>query len=211
MEFNLSAAAIKVAILLLPGFISYSIYRKLVGRGDRRTWEELFIILTFSLVSYLALVAIVKLLGISPKVSVSEMFTNEKSVIELWIVLGACGVGLIAPYLAAYIYNWKLVNKIGIRIRASKRDGFEEVWLCLHDRDDWEWAIVRDHREKLVYYGKVERYSSSPGLRELIMKDVEVYNEEDGRHLGDMEEFYLARQPDEISIEIVRRGSGEQK
>jgi hypothetical protein len=59
----------------------------------------------------------------------------------------------------------------------------------------------RDFENKIVYSGWVISYSETEKLRELVLRDVEIFDF-DGQFLFGMPMVYLARSPENIHIEF---------
>ena len=66
-----------------------------------------------------------------------------------------------------------------------------------------EWIVLRDHRFGLAYKGWIQLYSDSGMSRELLLNDVEVFDNASGARLYDVARFYVSRDQHEISVEIT--------
>lgn len=88
-------------------------------------------------------------------------------------------------------------------IGATKRYGDEDVWdftFNAHDRNV-EYVHLRDFDKKIVYAGWVERFSDTEKVRELVLRDVEVFDFE-SNELFATPRVYIARPMDDIDIEF---------
>jgi hypothetical protein len=102
-----------------------------------------------------------------------------------------------------YATNWKLLTRFLQCIRATKRYGDEDVWdFTFNSREaEVEYVNVRDFEKEITYSGWVELFSESEKQRELLLRDVIVYDWE-GKELFKMARVYLARKSDNIDIEF---------
>jgi hypothetical protein len=99
-----------------------------------------------------------------------------------------------------------LLQKIG----ATKRFGDEDVWDFTFNSNDTrvEFVHFRDFEQKVVYAGWVNTFSETDKIRELVLREVEVYDFE-GNRLYDVPLLYLARKPETIHIEFPTRPEAE--
>jgi hypothetical protein len=67
-----------------------------------------------------------------------------------------------------------------------------------------EYVHFRDFTNKIVYAGWVREFSESEKLRELVLRDAEIYDF-DGNKLFDTPMVYLARAPEDIHVEFPYR------
>jgi len=106
--------------------------------------------------------------------------------------------------LASYFYRYKWLNRIGQNIGATIRFGDEDVWDFFHTSGDIKgnWATIRDHKLSLIYFGWIQAFSDSGKDRELILREVDVYNSA-GECLYKTDVMYLSRKPDELTIEAA--------
>ena len=84
----------------------------------------------------------------------------------------------------------------------TKRFGDEDIWDFFHDIPDIEWVFVRDHSFNLNYYGWIQAYSDPNEPRELLLRDVKIYDSLTGDCLGELDAIYLSRKNHTITIEV---------
>lgn len=106
--------------------------------------------------------------------------------------------------LASYFYRYKWLNKIGQKIGATTRFGDEDVWDFFHTSHDirGNWATIRDHKLNLYYFCWIQTFSHSGKERELLLREVAVYNPT-GECLYETDVMYLSRKQDELTIEAM--------
>ena len=84
-----------------------------------------------------------------------------------------------------------------------QRYGDEDVWAFLMNSKELGCIFLRDYRCGLVYKGWIELYSDSGSSRELVLQDVEVFENASGVRLYEVPRLYVSRDQYEISIEIA--------
>lgn len=201
----------RLILLLLPGIIAYKVYQKLRGRKTKKDWEDLVNILIFALLSYIvygfcnslriSIRPFFILSNYQPGSAFIKLIDNTLP-IDWWEIIWSCALGIIIAYIASYISRYKLLNRFGQLIRATKRYGDEDVWDYFNNRDKVEWLVVRDHKTNVYYFGYIKVFSEDrEALRELVLNDVSVYSSE-GDHLYNCKTIYLARESSDLTIEI---------
>jgi hypothetical protein len=107
--------------------------------------------------------------------------------------------------LAAYSYRFKWLNKVGQKIGATTRFGDEDIWdfTFRSPAVRGQWVTVRDHKLKLNYFCWVQAFSDTGKDRELLLREIDVYNDETGECLYKTDVMYLSRKSDELTIEAL--------
>jgi len=205
---NLSSFLFRVIILALPGITASLLYRKLRGKPNQKEWEDFIDIWFFSLVSYclygLFVSAINRIFRSSLTFSILQSLFDEKYPLFWREVATASILSIIVAFVAAYGNSHKLINKIGQKLSVTARYDDADVWECFNDEFKSKWVYVRDHKLNLLYFGWINLYSDSEKPRELLLIDVQVYNNFSGEYLYSCEMLYIAREKSELSIEIPR-------
>ena len=207
---TLSALLIRVIFLIVPGIVSYMLFRKLAGKPKCEKWEEWCQIVFFSLIiygSYSIIIWFFRLFGWKGELTFFKAVLNEKVSIEWSEIIIASLIGLPLAFIFSAIHTHKLVNWLGRYIKVTRRFGDEDVWDFFHNLPDipeYEWVIVRDHKINLVYYGWILSYSDSNKERELLMGDVSVCDNDTGDPIYEIERLYFCRDKYDITIEIPK-------
>jgi hypothetical protein len=174
----LSSFLVRIIFLALPGVVASTIYRKLRGKAVLKDWEDVIEIGLFALLSYLLYaLAIGAVHGQAVEsFTLLNAFYDEKATVSWHEILPACGIGVLLAFAASSLYTHKIVNRAGRLLRVTRRFGDEDVWTYFNNVPDLYWVIVRDHKVDLAYYGWIQVYSDSHEERELLLRDVKVYN-----------------------------------
>jgi hypothetical protein len=204
---EISSLFIRVLFLLLPGAIATGLYWKLKGKNTQKDWEDFFVIIIFALLSYyiyaLILLALSHL-GFQVKTfSQLQPFFDEKSSLDFWEVFYACIISIPLAFIASYLHTDKTINKIGQKLKVTTRFGDEDVWDFFHRSPSvrGNWITVRDHKTNLYYFCWIQSFSDSGKERELLLREVDVFNSENGEHLYKIDVMYISRKQDEITLE----------
>ena len=108
-------------------------------------------------------------------------------------------ISVIVAIVATYISVYRLPNKLGILLRATQRYDDADVWECFNDIYKSRWVIVRDHKLNLAYYGWIKFYSDSEKFRELLLENVETYENTNWTFLYNSEILYISREKADLS------------
>jgi hypothetical protein len=121
-------------------------------------------------------------------------------------IAAASIVAMACAILWLYATNYKCFTRFLQWMAATKRYGDEDVWDYMFNsgRAEVEYVHVRDFEKKITYAGWVEVWSESEKQRELVLRDVIVYDFE-GKKLFETPRVYLARKADNIDIEFPYR------
>lgn len=199
---------LQVALLFLPGLIWARLDARYASKSKPSDVEFFLRAFLFGLASYAVTFIVYMLFGWEFNVvNLGDVGTQPVVTHDiLKEVLAATGIGFILAviwiYLASYKILWNILRLIG----ATKRYGDEDVWdFTFNSREAVvEYVHFRDFENKLVYAGWVSTFSETEKLRELVLRDVQVYDFE-GQLQYETPLLYLARQPENIHIEFPYR------
>ena len=119
-------------------------------------------------------------------------------------------LALVLAVVWLYLANYKILVRTLNWIRATNRYGDEDVWdyTLNSSLPNVQYVHVRDFQKGITYAGWVEAYSSSGELRELLLRDVIVYD-----RIGSATTIpliYLARERGDVHIEFPAQIEGQQ-
>lgn len=203
---DINSFVVALAIMLVPGYLGTQVYRSL-GKPTReramKSWGDFLQVLVFALVGHL------------PGLILSELFDawQPPALLTLsdatltyphWLfdlVIPFCVASVVGMVAAAaadrrLLYRW-IARPLGIQ-----RYG-EDVWTHLMSSKELGWVFLRDYRYGLVYKGWIQLYSDSGTNRELVLGDVEVFDNASGVGMYKVPRIYISRDQHEISVEII--------
>jgi hypothetical protein len=200
----------QLAIIFLPGLV----WERIVTRyGLKRAPTQFEIVLrtfTFGLTAYALTFAIFASLGrdfIIPEMRRDATFIADRQLVLQFAT--AFGVALVGAIIWLYAFTYRWLGRLLRKIKATKRFGDEDVWDYLLNSADprVEYAYVRDFENEQVLSGWIIGYSETDKVRELLLRDVEVFDLS-GNHLYEMPLIYIGRPASAINLEFPASTNG---
>ena len=213
---QVDAFIFKLLLLSIPGFLAFTIYKKtaVYRRASKSQFgfTEVFIVIICSLISctfYDLFVIFINKIWKTSYVATISNFIDVKmyTAIELAIL---CIIAILLGFSLSFLESKKIINRIAVKSKITEYYGDTDVWTSFCANEDTWWVYVRDHKQKLIYYGDLKQYSDPGEARELLLADVQVFSE-DGEYCYYCPIMYICRQPDDITLEIPLNREGETK
>lgn len=209
---EISSLTIKIILLLIPGFISYFVYKRITTRPNKRS-DLMFISISIFLgvLSYTALALFnsifscyeyetLKTFEIISADNSSFDYRNESKIPYKEIVFASI-FGIIIAYVFTYIDNTKIINKVAIRLKISNKLNDENLYSVYLAESTIEWVYVRDIKNSLTYSGNVQLFSDKEGIKELVLREVSVFSYPDSELLYNVSSVYLSFNNENVIIE----------
>lgn len=203
MKFDL--LLLQIAVIFFPGIIWARLDASFAAKTKPSDIEFFIRSFIFGMATYAGLFLIYSVFGwsfiiadftdASTKTIVTKDVLNEL----LWATL--LGIFLAIIWLYAATYKW--ISKFLQLIRATRKYGDEDVWDFTFNSTQAapEYVHFRDFTNFCVYAGWVNTFSETEKLRELVLRDVIVYDFE-GVKQFELPLLYIARPPENIHIEF---------
>lgn len=202
---------LQLVILFVPGIIWERIDAQYGRNRATSQWDIIRRTFVFGLAAYVITyfgfwLASIVCQGVSFKffeISDTTPFLDRTAV---WQIFITSAVALVGSIVWLYATNRKSLTRFLQWIGATKRYGDEDVWdFTFNSRQaEVEFVNVRDFDKEITYTGWVELFSESEKQRELLLRDVIVYDWS-GNEIFKMARVYLARKSDNIDIEFPHR------
>ncbi len=216
---NVDTFLIRIVLLVIPGLIGYKTFRTVQSTGKSRKrvkdWQDLLAIVSLSVVAYGTLYLIYQLVPVLAKlmghsvaplsVTSIDALTSDRVAINFFEVLYSALTALAFGLVSGILYNKKTLFRLARALHITSHYGDDDVWSYLMNSDDVEWLFVRDHRVGLVYYGRVAVFSESDEKRELLLEDVDVFNNADGAKVYHTYSMYICRGDNELTLEVPKQ------
>ena len=206
---KIDTVILQLAILFLPGLIWARLDARYALKTKPSDIEFFLRAFLFGISSYVVTFLVFAALGWQfTVVNLTEVGTQPVvTSAVLKEVLWATGIGLVLAIIWIYAATYKWLTRFLQLIRATKTSGDEDVWDYTFNSPipAVEYVHFRDFENKLVYAGWVKEYSETDKLRELVLRDVQVFDFE-GTQQYETPLLYLARTPDNIHPEFPYRG-----
>ena len=202
---HLNLFVAQIAVIFLPGMIWARLDARYAGKEKSSEMDFFIRAFIYGIASYTVTFLIYVLLGY-PFSLIDFKEAQEKSVLTRAIgveVISATAVGFVLGVVWVFASNHKWLTVFLQFIRATKRYGDEDVWDYTFNstRAAVEYVHFRDFTNSFVYAGWVNTFSETGKLRELVLRDVRVYDF-DGNFMYEVPLMYLARKPDNIHVEF---------
>jgi hypothetical protein len=196
---------LQLAILFVPGLIWARLDARYALTSKPSEIEFFLRAFLFGVASYVVTFLIYSAFGKDFTI-VNLVEAGTQSVVTRPIffeILAATGIGLLLSIAWIYAANYKLLPQFLQLIRATKKYGDEDVWDFTFNSQiaAVEYVHFRDFENKFVYAGWVRTYSETDKLRELVLRDVEVFDF-DGKKQYEVPLLYLARKAENVHIEF---------
>jgi hypothetical protein len=208
----MNTLVLTLALIFLPGIIWARLDARYARQAKPSQSELVVNVFVFGLVAYL----VTYLVYLIPPVSAVASFnlptidlddgaaaqSLQRSVVDDILVATAMSLLLAPAWLAIQHRKWvvRFLQWIG----ATKRYGDEDVWDFLLSSDDPRslYVNVRDEQTGQTFSGYVDMFSEAPGLRELVLSQVEGFDTLTGEPTVTVTRMYLARDPKGMTLEF---------
>ena len=94
--------------------------------------------------------------------------------------------------------HFRLFRFLGI----TNKFGELDVWGYLMNSNDVSWITVRDIENNLMYDGWIQAFSDNSKEAEVLLGDVQVYDNNSGELLYEVNSQYLSLDKAKIRIEV---------
>lgn len=209
---ELSGLTIKIIILLIPGFISYFIYKRITSRATNRT--DLMFIAVSALLGILSYVSLQlcslvfhcienvcsKEKGEYPILNTFKLISTDTNIPYSEVIFASI-FGIIIAYFFTYIDTNNIINRFACYIKVSTKKSDENLFSLYLNSVEIEWVYIRDIENKLTYLGSVFLFSEKDSSKEIVLNDVTIYSYPESRRLYELPSVYLCLKNENIIIE----------
>lgn len=216
---ELSELTLRLVVLLVPGAVAALVVEKLT---EHRPWSPFAFVLHSILLGTAAYFAhqgfwyaMAFITGLWAPFNVhllsfwASLFDSSIA-ISLGEVALTCLFSIAVAYIVSAGVNHKVLFRSAQFLRVSRKFGDEDVWAYFLNSEDVHWVWVRDHARGLAYAGWVQAFSATPPVREIVLREVEVFSNERGELLYRVPAMYVAGEPSEITVELPPRERADQ-
>jgi hypothetical protein len=173
-------------------------------KGEKTQFDLILNVFIFGVLSYAVLYLIYRYNGQPLKLFDLDVDSKRLLQPELFPeILLAVAISIVGGVLSLYFENHKLFTRFVQTIGATKTYGDEDVWDFVFNSSSSAVNFVhfRDFEQRVTYAGFVEVFSESGQLREIVLRDVIVYDFEQ-TEMYRVPRLYLARPREGIHIEF---------
>lgn len=212
---EISALTLKLIILLTPGILATTIYKRLTIRHKEQS-DFMFVVISimFGMFSYLILQIINYLISLAKNIcskTIEEYETikifsdlSNGNSIPYSEVIWACIISIILGFLISKLDHSKLINTFARKWNISNKYGDENLYSYFLNSPDVNWVYVRVIENSLTYLGWVESFSETIENKEIVLNQVTVYDYPDSKKMYEIERIYLVFPKDKVIIEQAK-------
>lgn len=206
---EISTLTIKIIIILIPGLISYIIYKRITVRNSKKTdFQSVINSILLGFITYvilqignLALCFSANCLGGNYVYPLEIFKTIGKESIPYDEVIYATLIGIILAYFLAFMDSNNWINKTAIFIKASSKWNDDNLYTIYLNNNGTDWVYIRDIKNNLTYSGLVSIFSEKENQKEIVLNDVTVYSYPESVLLYSVPSIYLNFCNENIIIE----------
>ena len=215
---------VQLAIVFLPGLIWAQIDARYAAKEKLGQAEFIIRAFLFGVSTYAIVYVGYRLSGQTFSALNVEASGPTRLLLDDFVdeILVSVVVAFVLAIVWLYAATYKILARLLIRTRATKRYGDEDVWDFTFNssQEEIEYVYVRDFNKGVTYAGWVRAFSETGKSRELLLRDVIMYDKE-GDDPAKVPLLYLERDGTDIHIEFPfrrsspsgerRRDNGEQR
>jgi len=132
----------------------------------------------------------------------SSLVSEEIKIVPIDLI-SATFLSIPLAFGAAHIINSKMINKIAQKFEISTKYGDENLFSFYLNSDEVDWVNIRDIENNLTYQGRIQSYSETETIQELVLFDVRVFRYEDSAKLYTVPSIYLSKPLGKFIIETA--------
>jgi Family of unknown function (DUF6338) len=204
MNLSVSTLFFELALIFIPGFVWMKIHSRYGFKGEKTQFDLILNAFIFGVLSYTVLYLVYRYKGWPLRLF--ELDVDNKRLLQPELfpeILFAVAISIVGGVLSLYFENHKLFTRFVQTIGATKTYGDEDVWDFVFNSSSSavNFVHLRDFEQRVTYAGFVEVFSESGQLREIVLRDVIVYDFEQ-TEMYRVPRLYLAREREGIHIEF---------
>lgn len=224
MDF--SELTLRLMLIFFPGIVCHLIVDPLTVHKDRQPFQVLLFAFVYGVLSYLIYAAIlyggfyvsssflaatggikVPVDGSSafqnPQVAFANFLLDPKRPLNLTEIICATTIAIVLAFAITALHYQKSLFDFAHAIGATGKFGDPNVWSFAMNSKELRWVVVRDLQKDLMFQGYIRAFSDiDEKVAELLLVSVHVFRESTGQKLYETDTMYLARKPDDITIEF---------
>lgn len=204
---------ITLILILFPGIIATIIAGKITFHSKWDSFKYGLYSLVLGIFTYATLQAIAyaySLVVALSRANVNWVHLNVWGIaikdapqVAPWEICSAAVLAVPVAFLASWLINFKLFNKLAQKIKVSTKYGDENLYSYYLNANEIDWVYIRDLENHLTYQGKIVSYSENEKIQEIVLSDVTVFAYEDSSELYSLPSIYLSKEAGKFIIEAV--------
>jgi len=197
---TLSALALKLILILVPGGLATLILEKLTTYVK---WEPFKFIINSILLGGLSYLLSDLIFYVFYSKDIQNFWlTFTSNNIPFWEIIRATGISIFIGFFSSWIENKKLISGFARRLNIADKYGEENLYSFFLNGRDVSEVYVRDIANNLTFYGIVDSFSENEQISEITLRDVTVYRYSDSAFLYEIKRVFLSRPKSAFFIEV---------
>ncbi|MDQ7002032.1 MAG: hypothetical protein Q9N02_05020 [Ghiorsea sp.] len=207
-------------IIFLPGILAVIICDKIIVHSKWDTFKYSLYAFILGILSYVTLQALYYLYNLADYCSSDNTSLNFVDIkwdnLSIWNsliseeikiipidLISATILSIPLAFMAGYIINFKIITKLANKFRVSNKYGDENLFSFYLNSPDIDWVYIRDIERDLTYQGRVQSYSETDTIQEIVLYDVKVFRYQDSAELYSIPSIYLSKPIGSFIIEAA--------
>lgn len=179
MEFT--ELTLRLLFIFFPGIITALVYDRLTAQPQKTAFFFLVYSFVYGMVTYLLLALFY--LWYTGIFYFFPLQLDINKPVDKMPILFASGLALVLVTILCYVSNNKLIFHFARKIKCSRQTGYHSIWEEFFDYPAVEWVAVRDFRNNVLYQGRVDSFSQVEEDRELMLTNVMIFDNKEGKQL----------------------------
>ena len=130
-----------------------------------------------------------------------SILQKDNQINSLEIIL-CIPVSIIVGFVVSSIIQKKIIFKIARWLDVSSKFGDDSLYYHYLNTNEIDWVYVRDKINGLTYRGQVKAFSEDDLNKEILLRNVTVYQYETSLELYQLNEIYLKFNDRDVAIEL---------
>jgi len=208
--------AVVIVVILFPGIVAAIISNRITVHNAK--WDYFkygmysFVLgiscyIALQLVCYVYDIILSYVYNISPipwtHLQSWEILQDTDTKIKSYEIFMSSLLALPISCAASYLINHKIFNKLANKLHISDKYGDENLFSYYLNAKEIDWVYVRDKENSLTYQGRVNSYSETDSIQEIVLYDVTVYTYDDSEELYSLPSMYLCKTMGKFTIEQI--------
>jgi hypothetical protein len=197
---TLSAFALKLILILIPGGLATMILEKLTTYLKWQSFKFIINSILLGGLSYLLSDLVFYVFFADSIKSFWLTFTSND--IPFWEIIRATIVSLFIGFFASWIENKKVITRFVRKCNIADKYGEENLYSYFLNSKEITEVYVRDIANNLTFHGEIDSFSENEQISEITLREVKVYRYDDSAFLYEMPKVFLSRPKNAIFIEV---------
>lgn len=197
---EISELALKLTILLIPGFVASWIIEKLVSHKEWELPRFILYSILLAVSSYLLAQLPFAICSSNDEFTIWKDILDAKKIPYKEIVYG-CIASVFLGATVSLLDKYMVILRIGRKLRLTQKYGDSSAFMYYLNQKGIEWVHVRDCKTSITFRGMVSAYNETNDVKEIVLLNVTAYYSENSEPLYTTRSLFLSRSKDDIHIE----------